>query len=629
MLRDGLRFELVQPRPRQMLQFDPVSTIDVVQPVVQSPTAIEWSLPVQRVGYVQPEELPSMPRPVTEAATVSLQPADAPLGYAGRSGIRQRETQQSEHFVPVEDRWRIGFPQWDRYGKGHPRNDDYPYVQGRWWDPYNQNVLKGDYPILGQNIFFEFTATTQALLEPRQTPIGTTPFESTSRGNSQDFFGRPGQLFYNQNFFFSFDLFHGDAAFRPVDWRIKATPAVNVNYIAVNELAFVSPDVSKGTTRGRSFVTLQEWFVESKLADIGPNYDFASLRLGAQPFTSDFRGFIFSDVNRGVRLFGNNFSNRDQFNLVYFNMQEKDTNSLINTFRDRQQQVAIANYYRQDFIFPGYTTQLSVHYNHDSPTLKFDTNGFLVRPDPVGVFQPHTIDVAYIGWAGDGHINRLNISHAVYWAVGHDSLNPLANQAQDISAYMAALELSLDYDWARFRISGFLSSGDRNLNNGHATGFDSIMDNPNFAGGEFSYWQRQQLKLFGVNLVQRMSLIPDLRSSKFQGQTNFVNPGLNLVNVGADFDVTPKWRLINNANVLWFDSVQPLQQFTYQQHINHFIGVDLSIGTEYRPLLNNNVILKAGFSTLIPGQGFRDLFNKTDNDVRTLFAGFLEATLTF
>ena len=150
--------------------------------------------------------------------------------------------------------------------------------------------------------------------------------------------------------------------------------------------------------------------------------------------------------------------------------------------------------------------------------------------------------------SGDGHINAINVNHALYWAVGHDTLNPLANQAQNISALMAALELSYDQDWLRFRISGFYSSGDHDIKNGHANGFDSIMDNPQFAGGEFSYWQRQQLRLFGVNLQQQRSLIPDLRSSKTQGQTNFVNPGLFLINLGVDAEITPKWRLINNAN---------------------------------------------------------------------------------
>jgi hypothetical protein len=618
----------------------------VATPTRSEPIAIVNQLPDESAnsgnrGYVvwemqplTPELLPTpIPRqPATEFVKILPileTPKDAPLGYAGRSRILPRDAQEDNQFIPVPDRWRIGFPEWDRYGKGHPPGDDYPYVPGRWWDPYNQNVLKGDYPIFGQNIFLDITGTTQAFFEPRQVPTATTPFESTVNPDSKDFFGRPGQFFYTQNFFLSFDLFQGDAAFRPVDWRIKLTPAFNVNYLGVNELGVVSPDVTQGTTRGRTFATLQEWFVEHKLADLGPDYDFVSIRVGSQPFTSDFRGFIFSDVNRGIRLFGNAFSNRDQFNLVYFNQQEKDTNSLLNTFRDRHQQVVVANYYRQDFLVPGYTAQVSVHYNHDSPTFLFDNNGFLVRPDPVGVFQPHTIDVVYLGWTGDGHIDHLNINHALYWALGHDSLNPLANQPQSISAQMAALELSYDQDWLRFRISGFWSSGDHDIANGHATGFDSIMDNPNFAGGEFSYWQRQQLKLFGVDLVQQRSLIPDLRSSKFQGQTNFVNPGLYLANFGVDMELTPKLRLINNANVMWFDTVNPLQQFLYQQQINRFIGVDLSMGMEYRPFLNNNVIIKAGLATLIPGQGFRDLFNNYDHDARMLFAGFLEATLTF
>jgi hypothetical protein len=589
----------------------------------------------QLTGSVQelprPIESPPLPPATeeTEATPFFQVPMAPPLGFTGPSGILPRDPQEDNHFVPVEDRWRIGFPEWDRYGKGHPFGDDYPYKQGQWWDPYNQNVLKGDYPILGNNIFLEITAISASLFEARQVPTATTPFESTARPNSPDFFGRPNQFFYSQNFFLALDLFHGDASFRPVDWRVKITPAFNINYLAVDELAVVNPDVREGTTRGRTFGTLQEWFVETKLADLGPNYDFLSVRAGSQPFVSDFRGFIFADVNRGVRLFGSNFSNQHQFNLVYFQQQEKDTNSFLNTFNDRHQGVLIGNYYIQDFIFPGYTTQFSALYNHDDPTFHFDKNNFLVRPDPVGVFQPHTLNVGYLGWNGDGHIEQINITHAFYLALGHDSLNPLANRPQDICAEMAALELSYDRDWMRFRTSFFFSSGDRNINNSHATGFDSILDNPNFAGGEFSYWQRQQIRLLGVNLVQRMSLIPDLRSSKFQGQSNFVNPGLLLGNLGVDMELTPKLRLVNNANLLWFDAVQPLQQFVFQEHISHFIGADLSVGAEYRPFLNNNVILTTGIAALIPGDGFRTLFNSFDHVAGALVAGFVEAVLTF
>ncbi len=303
------------------------------------------------------------------------------------------------------------------------------------------------------------------------------------------------QLFYFHNFVLSVDLFHGNAAFKPPDWRIKLTPIVNVNYLTVEELAQVNPDVTKGTSRAHGWVTLQEWFVEKKLADLSPNYDFVSVRAGSQPFNSDFRGFIFNDVNRAVRLFGTSNANRDQFNVAYFRQQEKDTNSLLNSFNDRGQDIFIANYFRQDFIWPGYTSQWSLHYNHDSPSFHFDRNNFLVRPDPVGVFQQHEIDAFYLGWTGDGHINRFNISHAFYWVLGHDTLNPLANQPQDINAQFAAAELSYDRDWVRFRTSGIYASGDGNANNSHATGFDSILDFPNFAGGQFTYWQRQAIPL--------------------------------------------------------------------------------------------------------------------------------------
>src|SRR4029077_379520 len=108
---------------------------------------------------------------------------------------------------------RRGLPAWHRYAKGHPLLDDYPYVPGHWWDPYNQNVLKGDYPIIGQHTFLEITATSFSVLEGRQVPTATTPFESTANAFQQDFFGKPSAFLYTNYFRFSADLFHGDAGF--------------------------------------------------------------------------------------------------------------------------------------------------------------------------------------------------------------------------------------------------------------------------------------------------------------------------------------------------------------------------------------------------------------------------------
>ena len=244
------------------------------------------------------------------------------------------EPQVSPDFIPIEDRWRLGYPEWDRYGKGHPLLDDYPYVPGRPINPFRQSVLKGDYPILGQHTFLEITGSTLGFAEVRQIPRPqTTPFESTARAASSPSSARPTQFFYTQFFNLSVDLFHGDAAFKPADWRIKITPVYNVNNLSTNELAQVDPSVTAGTTRSRTFFALQEFFGEVKLADTSPNYDFVSARVGNQLFVSDFRGFIFADVNRGARIFGTANSNRDQYNLVYFRQWEKDTNSGLNSFQ--------------------------------------------------------------------------------------------------------------------------------------------------------------------------------------------------------------------------------------------------------------------------------------------------------
>jgi hypothetical protein len=566
----------------------------------------------------QPEQDPSF-----------LYEIEPPLGFAGHTSITP-ETAPNGDFVPVPDRWRLGFPSWDRYQKNHPCIVDYPYEVGNIWNPYKQNVLKGDYPIMGQHTFFILTIANTYLADFKQVPIGTTPFESTSRPREEDFFGRPNLLNNNDYFIVSLELNHGDSAFKPEDWKVHVTGILNYNQLNTEELAVVNPDVRKGVQRERGFLSLEEYFVEAKLADTSPNYDFTSLRIGSQVFNADFKGFLFADTNRAVRLFGTRNANRDQFNVAYFRQAEKDTNSGLNTMNDRGQDIIFLNYYRQDFIWNGFTAQASVTYNHDPDSFKFDRNLGLIRPDPVGTFRPHNIDVVYFGLAGDGHIERFNITSQFYLALGHDSWNNISNGPNDICAGFAAIELSYDRDWARFRTSFMWASGDHNPNNRHANGFDDIFGDPNFAGGRFSYFQHQAIKLFGVNLTNGGSFIPDLRSSKTQGQTNFVNPGLLLANFGVDFDITPKLKMINNVNFLWFESAQVLETFTFDDRIDTHIGCDISTGFEYRPLLSQNAFVTVGFSTLIPGAGFKDLYAKAGSGtVSPQFAGFLEFNLNY
>jgi carboxypeptidase family protein len=533
----------------------------------------------------------------------------------------------------VPNRWALEQPDYRRY----PQKGEYVYSKSYWYDPFNRNRLKGDEPIwpevLGQQVFLNLTASSDSFFEGRRVPSPSNV--SSARPGSSGFFGKGEQAFFDETLRFTFDLFHGDTVFKPVDWRIRITPELSLNNLKVRELGLIGPDPRSGTNRFDEHVGLQEAFVEMKLHDIGPNYDFISARAGIQQFNADFRGFLFVDEQPALRVFGNLHSDRIEYNLAYFHFLEKNTNSGLNTFDRRHQQVLLGNVYLQDFFFPGYTAEFVAAWNKDDPSLHYDDNGFLVRPSPIGNVinqNPgggpilHGIRVGYFGWLGSGHIHKLNLTHAFYQAIGEDTFNPIAGRRVTVNAQMAAAEISYDKDWIRYRISTFYTSGDANPRNGRARGFDSIVDLPNFAGGLFSFWNREAIRLLGsgILLTTPGSLIPSLRSSKEEGQANFVNPGIFLANAGADFEITPKLRGFANFNFLRFERTEPLEFLLFQSPIHHTIGEDFGAGVEYRPPLTENIVLTGGASALLPGQGFKDIYTS-----RTLFSLFGSVKFTF
>jgi hypothetical protein len=128
----------------------------------------------------------------------------------------------------------------------------------------------------------------------------------------------------------------------------------------------------------------------------------------------------------------------------------------------------------------------------------------------------------------------------------------------------------------------------------------------------------------GVALTSPGSLIPSLRASKEEGQANFVNPGIFLVNAGADIEITPKLKGFANANFLRFMRTEPLEYLLFQSPIRHTIGMDYGLGVQYRPPLTENIVLTGGATALTPGQGFKDIYTG-----RTLFSLFGAVKFTF
>lgn len=573
-------------------------TTELVMRRVGAPPAAK---PVQPEPQVRPSQSVIRPRPDAGGDPVPVAPNE-------------------KVFMRIPDRWNLPMPDWDRYGIG----GDYPYVAGRWYDPYNTNVLKGDRPIIGKRTFFTFLGVSDTLFEARNLP--TPAGVSTNRQGSEAFFGRGGQYFPVTVLRTSFDLFHGDTAYRPVDWRIRVQPAFSLNFINTAEYGAVNFDVRRRSNRLSAHVGLQEAFGEVKVADLSSNYDFVSVRAGIQEFSSDFRGFIAVLEAPGVRAFGTLANSRIEYNAAFFDLLEKETNSAFNEWKRRNQQVWIANVYVQDFLTPGYTTSFSFHANQDHGDTHYDHNGFLVRPAPIGVIAENEVEAYYLGWSGNGHIGRLNVSHAFYQAFGTEAFNPLSAQPVDISAQMAATELSIDKDWLRIKGSFFYASGDDDPNDDEARGFDAIVDIPVFAGGPFSLWNRQGLRLpqTGTGLVSPLSLLPSLRTNKDEGQANFVNPGIFLVHGGLDVELTPKLRGFANVSYLRFIDTAPLEFLLFQGDVKSSIGIDYGGGFQYRPPLSDNIVLVGGIAALKLGQGMKDIYSRSH-----LFSAFVNARLVF
>ncbi len=439
----------------------------------------------------------------------------------------------------------------------------------------------------------------------------------------------------SQTFIASASLINGSTAFKPPDLEFRLTLAFNLNYNFVPERRILSIKPDREPTRFENFLGVQEAFVDYHIRNVDDRYDFDSVRVGIQPFATDFRGFLFQSNELGVRLFGDRDDNRWQYNLAFFDVLEKDTDSGLNSITQspRKDYVLTANLYRQDFPVPGFTSQLTVVYNADreGDQLYFDKNGFPERPALIGDDRARDYDVVYLGYNGDGHIDRLNLTTSFYYALGQDRNSIFTNRPASISAWFAAAEPSYDMDWIRIRGSALYASGDDNPYDNTEHGFDAILENPQFAGADTSYWIRQSIPFVGggraVFLNGRNGVLADLRSSKEEGQSNFNNPGTVLLGAGADFDVLPELRISTNLNHVWFANTSVVEALRQQARIPNDLGWDYSIAAVYRPWETQNVVLRASGAIFSPDSGFGHLFD-TSND-RRFYSVLFNAVLTY
>lgn len=537
---------------------------------------------------------------------VRRRPGHAPPGPRSRPDQNPQNADPAPidavgEFIPVPDRWRL----MEALGFKHP-----------WYDPYNQNIWKGDKPIHGEDWFLSLLAVSDTLIEPRSIPTPVGPQSSANPG-AVDIFSGFDQTIFSQTVLAGLVYYKGNTTFKPPEYEYRLTLAMNYNRVEVDDVRALTIDPTRGTIRDDGFIAVQEAFADIHLRNVSPRYDFDAIRVGIQPFSSDFRGFLFQDLQFGVRLFGNRDNNKRQYNLAWFRRVEKDLNSGLNDISKglRNDDIFIANYFMQDLGIVGFQSQAILAYNRNrEKNLFFDSNGFIQRPSSLGTERPREYDVVYLGYNGDGHIGGYNLSTSAYFAFGNND-NTFTSRDSDIRAGFFAAEVSRDYDWIRPRLSVAYASGDKDPFDDRSTGYDAIFENPIFAGADTSYWIRQNMPFIGgggVTLASRNGLLPSLRPSKEQGQSNFENPGLHLIGVGADFDITPESRVSVNLNELWFDETAVLEVARNQAPIDSSIGTDLSVAWIWRPFMTQNVVVRLSGALLEPGDGLADLYGEDD-----------------
>lgn len=464
---------------------------------------------------------------------------------------------------PEPNRWRVLEPQ----GIGvKSRNPLY--------DPYNPNVLKGDYPIYGDKVFLAVTGTLDSIADFRRN----LDFFTTDRIRNVPFHEHItiGQL----TGILAIEVFHGDTVFKPKDWAFRVTPIIRWRCGDKNAI-----DQGCGED-----VRLLETFGEVKLFEIGPTFDATSARLGLQFFTSDFFGFIYNDVQPGARIFSEIARNQFKVNVAAFDRLNKEKLSGLNEFKRRNNQVGVASLEWDDFILSGFNI----------------LPNFVVNVDNDGSLVGGELDAYYVGFTTNGRIGRVNVNSAVYYVFGETAKNTPTKKNQDISAGMVFGQVAYPVSFVTPRVAVAWATGDRNPNGHTANGFDSVFDNVNFGGGQFSYLFGEKIQLGNTTVFRGNSIFPSLRGGNAVPQ--FVNPGVIALNPGVDLQLTAKTFFEADFNYALFDNTASLEALTKHRPFSAYVGSELNAGIAYQPFLNQQVIVFFGSAVFVPGQGIKDLF---------------------
>jgi hypothetical protein len=475
------------------------------------------------------------------------------------------------------------------------------------WDTYNQNRIKGDYPLTGKWFLEQDVFQNLVFKERRNLDYSSNP--TLAPEISQDDKDKKALHFFSHNNFvdenvvFGEEIRHNDDRFFPSDFRIHVDGAVDWKHDAT---AFLND------REDQAHAQIFDAFTDMQLHNFGKvNFNQTFLRSGLQFFKSDFHGLIFNDVGFGGRIFGNSLSNRLRYDAVALKLFQKDAVSgFIDFTKPSEHLVTIGHLVWEDFLAKGWNSEWSVHWNHDPR--KQDHN----NADQLN------LDTYYVGTTLSGNLGRFIFNPAIYGVFGNvQHFNDGDKVQHSVRAFTGVLDLEYPLDFWKFRVGFVYASGESGKQAATSktdTGFDAISDAVQLFGGPIDYWTGEDIKFGKGDFVRANSLFPSLRGTN--GAANYVNPGLSMTNIGLDVTVTPRVFLSFNANWLYFNDTGSYTigiggTNTAQTVINHNnAGVEENMFIRWKPFLhqvNDFVILDVGVGVLQPLPGLRDAFGSS------------------
>ncbi|MEM7363765.1 MAG: hypothetical protein AAF525_07055 [Pseudomonadota bacterium] len=442
------------------------------------------------------------------------------------------------------------------------------------------NPLKGDIPFKGDNRFFNVQLTSATTVTPERS--SSTHVTSVRQRTAA-----------------RISLYKGQTVWKPPDWEFRLSPVVHV--------AAWDGDLQEGRSQRDAHLTMTSAFYDRELRVVSERYDFDRIRVGLQPFTTDPRGLLLQGPVAGIRWYGNRDNNRWQYNVGVFAQFEHNSDVGLVDLDDgvRGNVLGVVNLYRQDFITPGLTGELLwLHDRHERITHRLDQSGRQERPvrlyggGEVGAYR-----VTYLGGGLDGHIGRLNLTSLIALSRGKVVVDAVE---QTVHGHFGVLEASMNVGWWRPRLTMLNASGDDDIDDGRATGFDSVSSGALLSAMTHSAWRKLTIRQRDQILSGRDNLLPTLQGSSL---STFTNPGLRMAGIGADGDISPTLVASFSINQLMFDQTGALRGQDGGD-VDREIGTDVSLAVTYRPHFNQQFLISGAVGVLRLGGGARQLIDQ-------------------